>query len=169
MRKIPLLLCFVLILQLISGCTRKNEEIKQPVTFYYANKVVSYNTPDAVIGNEIREGADFRKLEDLLHVYLRGPLSSELQSMIPNGVSLQSCVVEDKIAHIYLNTKFAELSGIKLTTVCSAFLLTVNEYADIQTVSIRAENAKLDDKEAFVLSIDDIVLLDTVTQQETKE
>jgi len=117
----------------------------------------------------MREGADFYSLEDLLIAYLRGPLSSELQSMIPNGTSLLSCVVEDNIAHINFSAQFASLSGIKLTTVCSAFLLTVNGYAGIHTVSIQAENAKLDDKEAFVLSVDDIVLMDMVTQQESKE
>lgn len=169
MRKLSLLLCFVLLIQMLYGCASKKEELQQPVTFYYANKAISYNTPDAVIGNEIREGASFHTLEDLLHVYLNGPLSSELLSMIPKGVALQSCVVEGNIAHIYLNTQFAELSGIKLTTVCSGILLTVNEYTGIQTVAIRAENAKLDDKEVFLLSIDDIVLMDAVTQKEAKE
>lgn len=169
MRKFCFLLSCILILQLFAGCSRKDDEILKPVNFYYINKEISYNTQSGVISPEIREGAQFHSLDDLLKLYMEGPASENLQSLFPDGVSLLSCAVENETAYIYLSSDFAELSGIKLTTVCSAMLLTARDYAGIQEICVRAENAKLDDKDEFLLSLDEIVLMDTVVSEETKE
>ena len=72
-------------------------------------------------------------------------------------------------ADIYLSSQFSELSGINLTIACSAMLLTVHDFSGVQSICVYAENEKLDDKEAFLLSLDDIVLVDTVTSEEPKE
>ena len=169
MRKLCLLFCSILILQLLVGCSKKNEDIQQPVNFYYTNKEITYNTSEGVFRAEIREGSQFQDLEDLLHVYMQGPISSSLESLLPGGVSLLSCAVENEIAYIRVNTQFSDLSGVKLTTVCSAMLLTAHDYNGVQAICVRAENSKLDDKEEFYLSLDDIVLLDTVASEEPKE
>ena len=169
MKKLCFLLCCILSLQLLIGCSRNNEEIQQPVNFYYINKEISYNTEQGVICSEIREGARFSSLEDLLREYLAGPDSLDLQSLMPDSVSLQSCVVENETVHICLSSEFAGLSGVKLTTVCSAILLTVHDYVGAQTIYVSAANEKLDDKDVFQLSMDGIVLMDTVASMETKE
>lgn len=169
MRKFTFLLCCVMLLQLFAGCSGNNEEIEKPVSFYYINNEISYNSPEAVISDEIREGAQFQSLEDLLAEYLDGPVSSELQTLIPSNVSLLSCVVNRDTADIYLSSQFSELSGINLTIACSAMLLTVHDFSGVQSICVYAENEKLDDKETFLLSLDDIVLVDTVTSEEPKE
>ena len=169
MRKFSFLLCGVLLFQLFAGCSGKNEEIEKPVNFYYINNEISYNSPEAVISAEIREGTQLQTLEDLLPVYLKGPESPELQTLIPNGVSLLSCVVNHDTAEIYLSSQFSELSGINLTIACGAMLLTIHDFAGVQSISVYAENEKLDDKEVFMLSLDDIVLVDKVTSEEPKE
>lgn len=169
MKKICLLLCHIMLFQLFVGCSGKEDNIQQPVNFYYINKEIMYNTTEGVIGSEIREGAKFMDFDDLLRVYLEGPASSHLHSLLPNGTSLLSCAIEDKTAQILLSSQFSELSGIKLTTVCSAILLTARDYADVQTIYVRAEGSRLDGKEEFVLSLDELVLMDTETSDDPKE
>jgi len=169
MKRICYLLSFILLLQLLFACSGKDEEILQPVNFYYINTEISYNTPNGVIDAEIREGSQFQNIEQMLREYLNGPVSSELVSLIPNEVTLLSCITDDDAVYVQLSSQFAELSGIKLTTVCSAMLLTVNDYSGVQTIHIRAEGSNLDDKDEFVLSMDDIVLAETVTSENTKE
>lgn len=169
MRKFCCLVCCILTLQLFAACSRSNDEIQQPVDFYYINKEISYNTQDGVIGSEIREGSQLYTLEDFLRVYLKGPVSSNLQSLMPDGVSLLSCTVENETVYIHLSSQFSALSGIKLTTVCSAILLTVHDYTGVQTICVSAENAKLDYKDVFQLSMDEIVLMDAVESLEAKE
>ena len=169
MKKIALLLCCLLLLQLFAGCSGKEEEIQQPVNFYYLNKEITYNTPEGVICSEIREGAQFNDFEDLLRVYLEGPTSSHLQSLLPDGTSLLSCTIENETAQILLSSQFSELSGIKLASVCSGILLTARDFSNVQTIYVRAEGAQLDDKDEFILSVGDLVLLDTETSDGPKE
>lgn len=169
MKKIALLLTAVLVLQLLLGCSGKEEEIVQPVNFYYVNREITFNTAEGVISPEIHEGAEFQNLEDLLRAYLKGPDSAHLQSLLPGGTTLHSCIVEDGSAHIQFSSQFSNLSGVKLTTVCTAILLTAHDYMDVGSISFRSMGAKLDDKDDFILSIDDIVLEDAVTSEEPKE
>ena len=169
MKRISILLCCILVFQLLVGCVAADKDIQEPVNFYYINKDISYNAPNGVISSEIREGSQFHDFEDLLRVYLAGPISSELQSFVPVDTSLMTCDVDENTAYVLLSEQFAKLSGVKLTIASSAILLTANESFGIQTIRIQAENAQLDDKEAFVLTMDDIILTDATMSENIKE
>ena len=169
MKKICWLLSCILLFQLLIGCSRKEEEILQPVNFYYINSEISYNTPNGVVQAEIREGAEFRDIEELLQVYLKGPVASELRSFMPLGVKLLSCVVDNDSIYILLSSQFAKLSGVKLTTACSAILMTTHDYLGINTLYVRVEGSQLDDKDTFILAMDDLVLSDSVSSEVPKE
>ena len=169
MKKICWLLSCILMFQLLLGCSRKEEEILQPVNFYYINSEISYNTPNGVIRAEIREGAEFQDIEELLQVYLEGPASPELRNFMPLSVKLLSCAVENDSIYILLSSQFAELSGVKLTTECSAILMTVHDYLGTNTLYVRVEGSQLDDKDTFILTMDDLVLSDSVSSELPKE
>ena len=169
MKKIFCLLSCILLVLLMIACSGKKKDIQQPVNFYYLNSDISYNTPTGVISAEVREGAEFQNFKQLLEVYLKGPISSELQSLIPIGVKLQSCVIEEDSLNILFSPQFAELSGVKLTAVSSAILLTAHDYLGVQTLCIRVEGSQLDEKDMLVLSMDDIVLSDTLPSEMAKE
>jgi len=167
MRKICLVLCCVLLLQILCSCADKNEEFENPVNFYYINKEISYNSPSGVIYAEKREGAGFHgNLTAFLHAYLQGPSDTELQTLIPSDVYLVSCSMEDNEASILFSTRFSKLSGVKLSTACTALLLTIHEYTGAETVKISAKDAKLDDEDVIVLSMDDIILMDSTSMNE---
>lgn len=164
MKRFCLLLCCILMIQVLCGACTKKEELQEPVNFYYCNAEVSYNSSTGVLCPEVREGMTFRgNIVALLGAYLSGPHDTGLQSPIPNDVYLISCELDEDTVNILLSTQFAKLSGLDLTTACSALLLTVHDYTGVQTLCVSAKNAKVDDKDIFVLTMEDIVLMDAVT------
>ena len=167
MKKISVLLCCVLLLQMFCSCGRKKEEFKKPVNFYYCKNEVSYNSAQAVIQPETREGYGYHdNAVALMHAYLLGPESSELETLIPSDVYLVSCTVENGIAHTVLSSQFANVTGLKLSLVSSAMLMTLHEFVGVEELHLSAKGAKIDDKDVLTLTMDDIVLMDTVTTEE---
>lgn len=169
MRKLTLLLCLVLLIQLFPGCSSGKDEFITPVNFYYVNKEITYNSDKDVINSEVREGAQFRNTDDLLKAYLSGPLSDDMQNLIPLGTTLISFTTEDDSAYIQFSSHFSGLSGVRLISASAALLLTVHDYAGINQITISAENSQLDDKDELTLSMDDIVLFDAIAVDEQKE
>lgn len=167
MKKICLLLCCALLLQILYGCSGKEEEFKKPTNFYYCRREFNYNSSQAVIQPEVREGYGYQdNMDTFMRAYLYGPVSEELEMLIPSKVYLVSSSFEDKAAEIILSKQFSMLSGAKLATASSAILMTIHDFFGIESVRIYAKDAKLDDKDYIELSLDDIVLLDVIETQE---
>ena len=137
--------------------------MKEPINFYYLKTEIDFDSANGVLEKELREGASFHNnLSAFLHAYLRGPQSSELESLIPSGVYLVSCEANENTVSIVFSAQFASLSGLKLTTVCSALLLSIHDYVGADTLVIQAKDAKIDGKDSIVLTMDDVVLTDVV-------
>lgn len=167
MKKIGILLCCVLILHMLAACGTKVEDFKVPVRYYFSNKEIAYNTQNGVIQAEIREGADLHgNLTAYLHSYLRGPISSNFIRIIPSDVYLVSCNVNDETAEIVFSNQFSKLTGVELVSACSALMLSVNAFAGVDTICISTKNALIDEKDVFVITMDDIVLTDHVATEE---
>lgn len=163
MKKISFLLCCVLLLQILCACNRKKESFIIPTQFYYGNKEITYNSSAGVIRSETREGDPFQgDVNAYLRAYLLGPESSDLKRIIPADVYLISCQLQDGTAYIVFSNQFARLSGMNLLTACSALLLSMNDFSGVNTLCIRAEESQLDDKDEFIITMDDIVLTDAV-------
>ena len=167
MKKLTILLCCILLLQLLCACNGNTEEFTTPVNYYYTNETVHYNSVSGVLRAEVREGASLQgNITAYLHSYLRGPTSDDLKSAIPPEVYLVSCSVDGNVATIVLSSNFSKLTGVDLSTSCSALLLSVHDFAEIDTVHFSAKDAKLDDKDVYTITIDDIILLDTVSMED---
>ena len=161
MKKLAILMCCAVFLQILLGCGAAKDDYKEPVNFYYEKTNVSYDSSSGVIEKETREGSVFQgNLTAFLHAYLRGPESDILQSIIPSDVYLVSCEIIDNTAYITLSSQFAKLSGVRLTTACSALLLTMHDYVGIDTLSIRAKDVQIDDKNSIILKMEDVILID---------
>lgn len=165
MRKaFAVLLCISLIVSLY-GCKRNKAEIQEPVEFYYCFETV-FKTDDGVTGSETREAAHFNgNLEQLLQVYLLGPVSDELTSPLPYAVKLVSLEQVNDSVYLTLSREFSTLSGIRLTTACSCIVMTLHDYAGINQVCFRAASGQLDNKDEFIMSITDIVLSDNTVKK----
>ena len=165
MKKLSLLICCALLVQLFCSCATKKEDFVEPINFYYCNSNIAYNSTTGVIQAEVRESAGFHgNLLAFLRAYLQGPANSELKRFIPPDVSIVSCQIEADRVNLVLSSQFSNLSGIELTTACSALLMTIHDYTGVQTLQISAKDAHLDDKNEIILTIDDVVLIDTVEQ-----
>lgn len=167
MKKIVILICCSLLLLSLLGCGKSKEDFTTPVNFYYEKTDFSYNSECGVIEKEVREGAALQgNVTAFMHAYLRGPDINDLQSIIPSDVYLVSCLIENETAYLTFSSQFSRLTGMKLTTACSAVLLSLHDYIGIDTVSIQAKESKLDDKDMIVLSMEDVVRIDTVEIKE---
>ena len=163
MKKLAILMCMILLPPSLWGCGNKTDDFTEPVKFYYEKKDISYNSEFGVLEPEVREGAGFQgNATAFMHAYLRGPESDSLQGIIPSDVYLVSCTIDGDAAYITLSSQFANLTGMKLTTACSAVLRSLHDYTGIDTLTIRAKDQKLEDQDEIVMTMDDIVLIDTV-------
>lgn len=162
MRRILTFLCTVTLLLSLCACGRDRAELKEPVEFYFCNKEIVYHSPTGVVCSEAREGAGYTgELAALLRDYLKGPVSSDLYSMIPNGTSLLSCEEKQNSVILEFSPQFAQLSGIKLSIACSCIVMTVHAYTGMETVHFRVEGSLLDNKSEMIVHLSDIVFMDT--------
>lgn len=158
--------CVLLVVCLLCACTGKSSELVDPVNFYYCNQDFSYNSPASVIQAEVREGTHFHgSTTALLQEYLKGPVSNDLQLIIPQDVSLVSCEVSGGSARVVMSVQFSKLAGVKLSASCSALLMTMHEFAEVDSLVICVAEGQLDGKNEITMSIDDIVLLDTAAAE----
>lgn len=165
MKKFSILICCCLILQLLCACSGNKDDFQAPVNFYFCKKEVSYNSTSAVIQAETREGISYNgNLAALLRAYLLGPHSQELNSLIPSDVYLVSCEISGDAVIVVFSSHLAKLSGIDLSTACSALLMTVRDYTGVETLRISAKDSQLEDKDELVLTYDEIVLMDTTVE-----
>lgn len=163
MKKIVCILFCALILLSLCACGKQQAELKEPTNFYYINKDISYNSPTGVISAEVREGITFHgNFASFLRAYLQGPESSDLQTYIPAETKLISCAIKGDEVVLTFNEEFSKLSGVKLSAASSALLMSIHDYAGINTLTIRVEHGRLDDKDELRLTLDDIVLMDSV-------
>lgn len=167
MKRICLFLCCVMILQMLCACNAKAKDYKEPTLYYYINQDVSYNSPTAVIQSEVREGADlYGNLTAYLHAYLRGPVSQDLQRIIPTDVYIVTCGVTAESVNIVFSNQFSKLNGIDLICAGSALLMSVHAFTGVDTLIITAKDGLIEEKDEFIITMDDIVVMDTVTIEE---
>ena len=167
MKRITCILICILFILALSACKDKEAELQVPSNYYYVNTNISYNAPDSVIRAEARETVNFYgNLEMFLNSYLDGPKSSALESYIPSDTKLVSCVVTNRTAEIVLSEEFSKLTGVRLSTACSAMLLTVHDYIGTETIIVSAENSLLDEKYEIQITMNDVVLMDSVPMED---
>ena len=161
-KQIVLFLCVASLLSLCA-CSRNRSEPTEPVNFYYCKEEITYNSASGVIQPEIHEGMDFHDdAETMLRAYLQGPYTNDNISLIPVKTELVFLKIENGRAHVKLTDAYAQLSGIKLTTVSSCIAMTLHDYADVKEVLFSTENELLDGKESFVIHVENLVWLDVM-------
>ena len=167
MKRVKNIFCLILCVLVLSACNQRAPEFLTPVNFYYCNRAVSYHSPAGVISSEVREASVFQNdINKFMEAYLQGPASDELYTIIPVNTVLQSSRVQGAVAQLHFSEEFAELSGIKLTTASICLVKSLNEFIGVETIIITAEDSLLDEKESFTISMEDIVTMDTVTEEE---
>jgi len=165
-----ILICLAAVL-LLCGCSRNEEEITDPVFFYYCNKTISYSSPEAVISHETREAYGLRSSWiTLLEFYLGGPANENLYSPFPEGVTVEAFTILNEQCTVTLSKEFSSLSGIDLTLACSCLSKTVMELTGKSTVEIKFTDPDTGKYTSITMYKDNILLhgstVETVPVQE---
>ena len=164
------MICLLLSLSLLLGlpaCAHHVDAPKEPVRFYYPRHIdhFQYSDPDGVITHELRESAGYtERYTYLLNLYLRGPVTQELQDPFPVGTSVLSLELDPSSAELILTDSFAQLSGMDLTVACACLTLTVHGLTGAETLTITTQNRKLEPDGKIVMKLSDILFMDNSTE-----
>lgn len=143
----------------LMGCS--NQEIKNPVNFYYVRNEYTYGSSDSVIIAEIHEFADPSNLAGLVSHYLKGPQSSEHASLFPIGTKLVSAKHNENSVSIVLTDQIVRLTDASLTLACTCLAKTIMDYTGIETVNVYADGTLISGKTMLTIREDDIILIDS--------
>lgn len=163
MRKLAALILLSLMLFNLAGCG-KEQQYKQPISFYYKTANLSYDAVCSTITPEIREGADLQSTQDILNLYFAGPNSDSMVSPFPADLTLISCQLDEDTLYLIVSDELAALSGIDLTLACCCMTLTCLSVTDADTVCIQAETALLGGQKSITMDTDAFLLLDSSDQ-----
>ena len=168
MNKVRILLCMLLCTLFLCACVKNEPELIKPANFYYCNQEVSYNTPTGIISPEVREASGISE-NDIVHYleeYLKGPVSDSLYSIIPEKTRLLSVQIYGTTADIDFSKEFSNLSGIDLTRAAVCIVKSLHDFAGIETVILSADGSLLNEKDYFILSMEEIISMDTAAMEE---
>lgn len=159
MRKFILSVLLLSLLLSMFGCGQHNEEIQEPVNFYYLADLTASDEFDQVIVEEVTESAGLSN-EELLAHYLTGPKSEGKVNPFPHGLSVVYLRKQSSRIVLILSTELLELSGLDLTLACACLASTVFELYGCQSLEIIVNGHLLDGKASIVISREDLVLYD---------
>ena len=156
------LLCLLLALALLAGCTGSGTNEKESgVRFYYRSADGDYFSEQGAMGFERRNlDENQADVDAMMALYLKGPLSPELTSPFPSGMRLVRSEMTSSEITLTFDDSLAALTGIGLRLACACIAKTVWEYSGCDTVTIRAQTLELDGKESIVIHPDKLVLKD---------
>lgn len=141
-----LIIMLLIPLLLLSGCTLPDRSIKDPVEFYYLRSCSSsddykdYFAEGAIVA-ESREASGHRDdLYYLISMYLRGPLSPQMESPFPSGSAVTKVWQEGDTLYVNLNAAAANAEDLQLTLVWACLAKTCMALTDAATIHLESRD-----------------------------
>lgn len=152
------ILCVILALFLLAGCTPS--AVKKPDTaiFYYTYRELNLEEHSTVLASEKRDTQG--DLEELLTLYLQGPESEDLVSPFPARTELVRVTPQEEYLEIILSNHLSTLSSMELTLAYSAMAKTCFAFTDLDEIRISAESTPLDGAKYISITRDSLLLHD---------
>lgn len=156
------LICVILILALTAGLTGcRTENLRSPTRFYYYRGNPVFAGTDGIISPETRELAGMETdLDAILELYFQGPVSRELESLIPDGCPVPQWDQEGDTLRLHFTEDLATLSGVELTIAAACLTRTFLELTGCSTLILTADGSRLNGETAMVLTLDGLILRD---------
>ena len=158
-----LIIMLLIPLLLLTGCTFTDQSIKDPVEFYYlrscrGNEDYKGYFAEGAIIPETREASGHKDdLYYLLSMYLRGPLSSQMESPFPSRSAVTKVWQEGDTLYVSLNAATANAEDLQLTLVWACIAKTCMALTDATTVQL--ESRDIDGKMLFQQTVTEDVLI----------
>ena len=139
MKRFFALLLIPVLLAGLCACQITDNDVIEPVEFFYQRTEYGYGGTDGVIAAETREASGHAgDLTYLLALYLRGPLDPTLKAPFPSGCKLLGFYMEGKTISLTLDSTFASLQNMDLTLACACLAKTCFSLTDATQVQITA-------------------------------
>ena len=168
-------ICIIMALSLIFVCGCRNKEDSggdTTVNFYYCSDQIEYNGNGGVIKPEARQvhlpDLD-TELQELINVYFNGPVSNNLRSPFPSGVTLKNYSTNNGVLQVILSIQISQLEDYDLTLACACLTKTLLEVFPAEAVEIRAEGGKMGDSISVSMSNNTLLFIDNCMQANNKE
>ena len=157
MKKVTLLLCFILPL-LLCGCNEQHSPQEQ-VKFYYPRAQISYGKADSAFSYELRERAALQP-EELLSLYLQGPITDSFSQPFPRNISIIQLHINEQEAALVLSDEYASLSDLALSVANASLFRTVTELTNADSVRISCLSKSLDGEKEITLTKQSVIFYD---------
>jgi spore germination protein GerM len=157
-RLLPALLAMLLLL----GCAAKPKKTPvNPIDFYYCRRQAQYGGDTGALACETVDlGKKDISIGDILKLYFSGPVSKELISPFPTGLSCKSAEMDGGTAHLYLSDEYSTLTGVRLTTASACLTMTLSQISFVKKVQIRTDAGTLSEQGGESFSAADFFLKD---------
>ena len=141
-----LIIMLLIPLLLLSGCSFPDQGIKDPVEFYYLRSCNGsedfkiYFAEGAIVA-ESREASGHKDdLYYLISMYLRGPLSPQMESPFPSGAAVTKVWQEGDHLYVNLNAASANAEDLQLTLVWACLAKTCMALTDAATIHLESRD-----------------------------
>ena len=149
-------LILVVILLLLSGCNKNDNQILHPVTFYYKVNELNYGADSKIIATEIRDVKNHKDdYEYILNEYLMGPREKGCVSPFPAGTTLDELEMGGAKVNLVLSGHFTYATPAEMMLACACLTKTVTELTGVKTIQISVSTGKINGEEYLRFTADD--------------
>lgn len=139
---------FFLILLLLCGCSSDPSAnargMYHPMQFYYcgidSSNSAHYERNSGAMQWEYKDlGRDLPEVEDVVQMYMDGPVSNTLRTPVPEGTRVQGVSLKNGVLTITFNDAFSRLSGVEMTMAASGLVHTLTQYPGVGSVCLQTD------------------------------
>ncbi len=165
MRKI-LFFAGLAILLVITGCQKvAPPKVVPSFTFYYQMAEVQFQTPDGALGGEVREmDVDTMELEELLALYLQGPISDDYVSPFPASLSVEEFQLQNGVLSLTFSDSFSQLTGVRLSVATACITKTFLQLDTVDAILISTESGMISNQGSRMFVAEDFLYEDKSDQ-----
>lgn len=154
------LICLILPLLFLTGCSIIGERIKDPVTFYYIHAEYQKDMRP-VISSEIREASGHRDdLPYLLALYSMGPSDEDLKAPFPANTRITPTEHTEAGIVLSISGSLESLTDAQYTLGSACLALTCMELTDSSQITV------ISGDRSVTINKDNIMALETGHQRQ---
>ena len=159
MKRLTAILLILTLAVGLLGC--QTRQLQSATSFYYYRSDPKFTGTDGVICPEQRElGSISGDLDAVLELYFQGPVSRDLENLIPADCPVPQWNRNGDTLHLHFTQELAHLNGIELTLASACLARTFLNLTGCSTLVLTAEGRRLNEETSMELTLDALSLRD---------